>query len=63
MTNPHLKKQILAILESVDWTKERLKERLKLFKAVENNLKDTGYIFSAHTKQHVEMLEKLTDEE
>ena len=60
MTNPHLKKEILAILESVDWTKERLKERLRLFKAVENNLKNTDYIFSPHTKQHVDMLEKLT---
>jgi len=57
MTNPHLKKQILAILESVDWTKERLKERLNKFKELESNLKDTGYTFSAHTKQHVEVVE------
>ncbi len=63
MTNPHLKAAFLDIFESVGYPKERLKERLKLFKAVENNLKDTGYIFSAHTKQHVEMLEKLTDED
>ena len=63
MTNPHLKAAFLDIFESVGYSKERLKERLKLFKAVENNLKDTGYIFSAHTKQHVEMLEKLTDED
>ena len=63
MTNPHLKRSILAILESVDWTKERLKERLNKFKELENSLKGTDYTFSAHTKLHVEMLEKLTNDE
>lgn len=63
MTNPHLKKAFLDIFESVGYSKERLKERLNKFKEIENNLKDTGYIFSAHTKQHVEMLEKLTKED
>lgn len=63
MTNPHLKKAILNILESVDWTKERLKERLNKFKELENSLKDTDYVFSKHTKLHVEMLEKLTNDE
>ena len=31
--------------------------------SIENNLKGTDYTFSAHTKLHVEMLEKLTDED
>ena len=29
---------------------------------IENNLKDTNYTFSKHTKMHVEMLEKLTND-
>ena len=62
MTNPHLKRSILAILESVDWTKERLKERLNKFKELESNLKGTPFTFSKHTKLHVEMLEKLTND-
>ncbi len=63
MTNPHLKKAFLNIFESVGYTKERLKERLNKFKELENNLQDTGYTFSEHTKLHVEMLEKLTNDE
>lgn len=63
MTNPHLKAAFLDIFESVGYTKERLKERLNKFKELENNLKGTEFSFSAHTKQHVEMLEKLTDDE
>lgn len=63
MTNPHLKKAFLNIFESVGYTKERLKERLNKFKELENNLQDTGYTFSEHTKLHVDMLEKLTKEE
>ena len=63
MTNPHLKAAFLDIFESVGYSKERLKERLNKFKELENNLKGTDYVFSAHTKQHVEMLEKLTDED
>lgn len=62
MTNPHLKKAFLSIFESVGYTKERLKERLIKFKELENNLKDTDYTFSKHTKLHVEMLEKLTND-
>ena len=62
MTNPHLKAAFLDIFESVGYSKERLKERLNKFKELESNLKGTDYVFSAHTKQHVEMLEKLTDE-
>jgi len=63
MTNPHLKAAFLDIFESVGYTKERLKERLNKFKELESNLKGTDYTFSVHTKQHVEMLEKLTDED
>lgn len=62
MTNPHLKAAFLDIFESVGYTKERLKERLNKFKELENNLKGTDYTFSAHTKLHVEMLEKLTND-
>ena len=62
MTNPHLKKAFLNIFESVGYTKERLKERLNKFKELENNLQDTGYTFSEHTKLHVDMLEKLINE-
>lgn len=62
MTNPHLKKAFLDIFESVGYTKERLKERLNKYKELENNLKDTDYTFSTHTKLHVEMLEKLTND-
>jgi hypothetical protein len=62
MTNPHLKNAFLDIFESVGYTKERLKERLNKFKEIENNLKDTNYTFSKHTKMHVEMLEKLTND-
>lgn len=63
MTNPHLKAAFLDIFESVGYTKERLKERLNKFKELENNLKGTPFTFSAHTKLHVEMLEKLTNDE
>lgn len=63
MTNPHLKAAFLDIFESVGYTKERLKERLNKFKELENNLKGTDYTVSAHTKLHVEMLEKLTNDE
>ncbi len=63
MTNPHLKKAFLDIFESVGYSKERLKERLNKFKELESNLKGTDYTFSAHTKLHVEMLEKLTNDE
>lgn len=63
MTNPHLKAAFLDIFESVGYTKERLKERLNKFKELENSLKSTDYTFSKHTKLHVEMLEKLTDED
>lgn len=63
MTNPHLKAAFLDIFESVGYTKERLKERLNKFKELENNLKGTDYTFSKHTKLHVEMLEKLTNDE
>lgn len=63
MTNPHLKAAFLDIFESVGYSKERLKERLNKFKEIENNLKDTNYTFSKHTKLHVEMLEKLTEDE
>lgn len=62
MTNPHLKAAFLDIFESVGYTKERLKERLNKYKELENNLKDTDYTFSKHTKLHVEMLEKLTND-
>jgi hypothetical protein len=62
MTNPHLKKAFLDIFESVGYTKERLKQRLNKFKEIENNLKNTNYTFSKHTKLHVEMLEKLTND-
>lgn len=63
MTNPHLKAAFLDIFESVGYSKERLKERLNKFKEIENNLQDTDYTFSKHTKLHVEMLEKLTEDE
>ena len=62
MTSPHLKKAFLDIFESVGYTKKRLKERLNKYKELENNLKDTDYTFSKHTKLHVEMLEKLTND-
>jgi len=62
MTNPHLKVAFLDIFESVGYTKERLKERLNKFKELENNLEGSGYTFSKHTKLHVEMLEKLTND-
>lgn len=62
MTNPHLKAAFLDIFESVGYTKERLKARLNKFKELENNLKGTEFSFSAHTKLHVEMLEKLTND-
>ena len=53
----------MDIFESVGYSKERLKERLNKFKELENSLKGTDYTFSAHTKLHVEMLEKLTNDE
>lgn len=63
MTNPYLKAAFLDIFESVGYPKKRLKERLNKFKELENELKSTDYTFSENTKLHVEILEKLTNDE